>query len=79
MDDFSYPLFLTSRQLLLLLDASIDGQPFFPRDEDLALKFPIPGWGTQEDIFNIIPLMHDFFDSSDEEDEDGKLDITKIN
>ncbi|XP_059158005.1 TPR and ankyrin repeat-containing protein 1-like isoform X2 [Physella acuta] len=78
VDDFSYPLFLTSRQLLLMLDASIDGQPFFPRDEDLALKFPIPGWGTQEDIFNIIPLMHDFFDSSDEEDDDDPGKAKKI-
>ncbi|KAH9496679.1 TPR and ankyrin repeat-containing protein 1 [Bulinus truncatus] len=71
VDDVYFPLFLTSRQLLLMLDASIDGEPFFPRNEDLALKVEIPGWGTQEDIFNIAPLIHDFFmDSSDEDDDE---------
>ena len=36
--DFSYPLFLTSRQLLMMLDASI-GQPyFFDRKDDGSLK-----------------------------------------
>ncbi|KAI8776906.1 TPR and ankyrin repeat-containing protein 1, partial [Biomphalaria glabrata] len=70
VDDVCFPLFLTSRQLLLMLDASIDGEPFFPRNEDLALKVAIPGWGTQEDIFNIAPLIHEFFDSSDEDDDE---------
>ena len=36
--DYSYPMFLTSRQLLLMLDASI-GQPyFFDRKDDGSMK-----------------------------------------
>ena len=73
MEDLAYPLFLTSRLLLLMLDASVDGEPFFPRDEDLDLKEPLPGWGAQDDIFHIIPAGVDYLmDSDDEDDEDLK-------
>ncbi|CAL1538728.1 unnamed protein product [Lymnaea stagnalis] len=79
VDDLCFPLFLTSRQLLLMLDASADGEPFFPRDEDLALKVDIPGWGTQEDIFNIAPLIHDFLvDSSEDEEDEGSVRVKNI-
>ncbi|BFZ21228.1 hypothetical protein BsWGS_24267 [Bradybaena similaris] len=70
--DSTFPLFLTSRQLLLMLDASVDGDSFFPRNEDLALKVHIPGWGTQRDIFNAIPLEHDEFLDSDSDDDAHK-------
>lgn len=40
----NYPLFLTSHQLLLLLDASLPGNPFFERGEDGSLKRDIRGW-----------------------------------
>ena len=70
MEDLSFPLFLTSRLLLLALDASVDGRAFFPRDEDLGLRDPIPGWGAQDDIFHIIPAGVDYLmDSDDEEGE----------
>lgn len=38
VQDYSFPLFLTSRQLLLMLDASIGPPYFFERKEDGALK-----------------------------------------
>ena len=38
-----YPLFLSSRQFLLLLDASLRN-PFFPRAADGSLKRKIRGW-----------------------------------
>ncbi|CAL1532835.1 unnamed protein product, partial [Lymnaea stagnalis] len=47
MKDNSFPLFLTSRHFLLILDASVDGQAFFPRDEDLGMKLYMPGWEPQ--------------------------------
>jgi len=34
IDDVSYPLFLTARNFFLLLDNSLSGNPFFPRDSD---------------------------------------------
>lgn len=36
--DYSYPLFLTSRQLLLMLDASLGPPFFFERKDDGSLK-----------------------------------------
>ena len=41
IDDVSYPLFLTARNFFLLLDNSIHGEPFFPRDDDGGLKVKI--------------------------------------
>ncbi|KAI5944999.1 TPR and ankyrin repeat-containing protein 1 [Manis javanica] len=47
--DENFPLFVTSRQLLLLLDASLP-KPFFLRNEDGSLKRSILGWSTQEEL-----------------------------
>ncbi|XP_053215483.1 TPR and ankyrin repeat-containing protein 1 [Podarcis raffonei] len=47
--DENFPLFLTSRQLLLFLDASMP-EPFFLRNEDGSLKHTIAGWSTKEDL-----------------------------
>ena len=38
VDDYLFPLFLTSRQLLLMLDASLGPPYFFDRKEDGSLK-----------------------------------------
>lgn len=62
--DEHFPLFVTSRQLLLLLDASIP-DPFFPRNEDGSLKRVIVGWSPQEDL--VVPNWQD-------EDEEGNLE-----
>ena len=40
----AYPLFLNSRQYMLMLDGSLP-DPFFPRNEDGSLKRAIRGWG----------------------------------
>ncbi|XP_057562024.1 TPR and ankyrin repeat-containing protein 1 [Hippopotamus amphibius kiboko] len=47
--DENFPLFVTSKQLLLLLDASLP-KPFFLRNEDGSLKRAIAGWSTQEEL-----------------------------
>uniref|UniRef100_A0A8C0ZF75 Tetratricopeptide repeat and ankyrin repeat containing 1 n=1 Tax=Cyanistes caeruleus TaxID=156563 RepID=A0A8C0ZF75_CYACU len=62
--DENFPLFVTSKQLLLLLDASMP-DPFFPRNEDGSLKRVIVGWSPQEDL--VVPNWQD-------EDEEGNLD-----
>ncbi|XP_019393683.1 PREDICTED: TPR and ankyrin repeat-containing protein 1 isoform X1 [Crocodylus porosus] len=64
LKDENFPLFVTSKQLLLLLDASMPN-PFFLRNEDGSLKRTIVGWSTQEDL--IIPNWQ-------EEDEDGHVE-----
>ncbi|KFP88590.1 TPR and ankyrin repeat-containing protein 1, partial [Apaloderma vittatum] len=62
--DENFPLFVTSKQLLLLLDASMP-DPFFPRNEDGSLKRVIVGWSPQEDL--VIPNWQD-------EDEEGNVE-----
>ncbi|NXE98771.1 TRNK1 protein, partial [Menura novaehollandiae] len=62
--DENFPLFVTSKQLLLLLDASMP-DPFFPRNEDGSLKRVIVGWSPQEDL--VVPNWQD-------EDEEGNLE-----
>ncbi|XP_041360663.1 TPR and ankyrin repeat-containing protein 1-like [Gigantopelta aegis] len=78
VNDFLYPLFLTSRQLLLILDASLNPPYFFDRNDDGSLKVVIQGWGTQEDLFGYTPLDHDSdaeqSDDDDDDDQDDMLD-----
>ncbi|XP_072709795.1 TPR and ankyrin repeat-containing protein 1 [Ciconia boyciana] len=62
--DEHFPLFVTSKQLLLLLDASMP-DPFFLRNEDGSLKRTIVGWSPQEDL--VVPNWQD-------EDEEGNVE-----
>ena len=39
--EFAYPLFLTSQQFWIMLDGSLEGEPFFPRTEDGELSVKI--------------------------------------
>nr|XP_015212780.1 PREDICTED: TPR and ankyrin repeat-containing protein 1 isoform X1 [Lepisosteus oculatus] len=63
--DEHFPLFITSQQLLLLLDASLP-DPFFPRNPDGSLKKSIVGWSSQDEM--LIPELQD--DDEEEELED---------
>ncbi|NXI38233.1 TRNK1 protein, partial [Galbula dea] len=67
--DEHFPLFITSKQLLLLLDASLP-DPFFPRNEDGSLKRIIVGWSAQEDV--VVPNWQD-------EDEEGYVEAERGN
>nr|XP_033786416.1 TPR and ankyrin repeat-containing protein 1 isoform X2 [Geotrypetes seraphini]XP_033786417.1 TPR and ankyrin repeat-containing protein 1 isoform X2 [Geotrypetes seraphini] len=66
LKDENFPLFVTSKQLLLLLDASMP-DPFFPRNEDGSHKRNIVGWSTQDDL--VIP---DLLDEEEEGDVEGE-------
>ncbi|XP_039093158.1 TPR and ankyrin repeat-containing protein 1 [Hyaena hyaena] len=66
LKDENFPLFVTSKQLLLLLDASLP-TPFFLRNEDGSLKRTIKGWSTQEEV--TIPNWQE-----DEEEAEGDGD-----
>ncbi|XP_053388237.1 LOW QUALITY PROTEIN: TPR and ankyrin repeat-containing protein 1-like [Mercenaria mercenaria] len=64
LQENAYPLFLTSRQLLCKLDASV-GNPFFEREEDGSMKYHVDGWAdTDEDTTDLHFLD---YDSADEE------------
>ncbi len=75
--DAGYPLFVSARQLLMMLDASLPGEPFFERKEDGSLKREVQGWkdgGHGPDI--IIPLL-DNEDEDDSEEGDPTLQPQK--
>ncbi|NWJ01579.1 TRNK1 protein, partial [Crypturellus undulatus] len=66
--DENFPLFITSKQMLLLLDASMPN-PFFPRNEDGSLKRTIVGWSPQEDL--LVPNWQDEDEECNAEGEHG--------
>ena len=77
MDEYKFPLFLTSRQLILMLDASLPPPHFFERNENGSLRVTIQGWGADEEIFAFVPLEDDSDEEGEgdyfDEDEDGGL------
>lgn len=50
--DVSFPLILTSKQLLLMLDASLDPPHFFERNEDGSLRENTEGWKDEVDVLD---------------------------
>ncbi|NXA49639.1 TRNK1 protein, partial [Nothocercus julius] len=68
VNDENFPLFITSKHLLLLLDASMP-DPFFPRNEDGSLKRTIVGWSPQEDL--VVPNWQDEDEECNAEGEHG--------
>lgn len=69
--DENFPLFVTSKQLLLLLDASLP-RPFFLRNEDGSLKRTIVGWSTQEE--STIPNWQEDEDEAEVDGDNGEED-----
>lgn len=51
-----YPMFITTKDLLVLLDGSLDGNPFFDRDKNGSLLNDIVGWGKNKVHLSILPL-----------------------
>ena len=71
----SYPLFLTSRDWLILLDASLeDGDSFFPRNPDGSLAVEILDMDYNYDDYTETLVM---LDESASEDEDDAAEYTK--
>lgn len=67
IDDAAWPLFINSRDWLLLLDASLPGCEFFPRTEDGSLMRKIYGWGEEET--HLVAIDEDSDIEGDEHDE----------
>ena len=64
-EEQSWPLFICSRDWLLMLDASLPGEPFFRRNEDGKLERNVSGWGEEDNNLHEIPVQY-----SDDEDEE---------
>ena len=72
--DEEWPLFLNSRDWLLMLDASLPGERFFKRAEDGTLERKIEGWGEEDNHLQFIPA----FELDEESDEEEDEEVTKI-
>ena len=66
----AWPLFVNSRDWLLMLDASLPGEPFFKRAEDGRLLRKIEGWGEEDNHLQFIPATESDDERSDNEDEE---------
>ncbi|XP_057314279.1 uncharacterized protein LOC130655524 isoform X2 [Hydractinia symbiolongicarpus] len=62
-----YPLFITTKDLLLLLDASLVGDSFFKRDADGNMLEYIQGWGKHKTELCCLPLVDEDEDMECEE------------
>lgn len=67
IDNAAWPLFINSRDWLLLLDASLPGCEFFPRADDGSLMRKIHGWGEEET--HLVAIDEDSDDDEEESDE----------
>ena len=74
IEEVAWPLFITSRDWLLLLDASLPGSPFFPRADDGSLLRRISGWGEEDT--HLIAIEED--SDSEVEDVDGDEVDTRL-
>ena len=72
-----YPLFMTTKDLLLLLDSSLDGEPFFKRDGTGQMMHNIPGWGKNKAYLSFLPLLDDVghAEEQDDENEEGNISL----
>ena len=73
-----WPLFVNSRDWLLILDASLPGEPFFKRAQDGSLLRQIEGWGEEDDHLKLIPAT-DTDEESDEEEGEETTETGKEN
>ena len=67
-----WPLFVNSRDWLVMLDASLPGETFFKRAPDGSLLRKIEGWGEEDNHLQFIPAT----DTDDESDEDDGEELT---
>ncbi|XP_062607408.1 TPR and ankyrin repeat-containing protein 1-like [Saccostrea cucullata] len=66
LQNVHFPIFTTSRKLLLMIDASLPN-PFFRRDEQGNVKADIPGWTNENESLEFLASIDD--DSDIELDE----------
>ncbi|XP_078333030.1 TPR and ankyrin repeat-containing protein 1-like isoform X2 [Crassostrea virginica] len=74
ISDNQFPIFITSKKLLLMLDASLQKPCFFERNKDGSLKVEIQGWSESDGTFSFLPMLEEGSDD-EEEEEDQYQDI----
>ncbi len=72
LEEKAWPLFICSRDWLLMLDASLPGKPFFRRNEDGKLERTVKGWGEEDNNLQEIPVDYSDDEDEDEDETEGK-------
>ncbi|CAH1263373.1 TRANK1 [Branchiostoma lanceolatum] len=81
VDPAGFPLFLDSRQWLLMLDASLEEPHFFKRDDEGHMTEEIPGWMENDGPATFIPTDSDLEDDSDDDEDfdiEGGKELDKL-
>ncbi|XP_035671428.1 TPR and ankyrin repeat-containing protein 1-like [Branchiostoma floridae] len=81
VDPAGFPLFLDSRQWLLMLDASLEEPHFFKRGDGGHMTEEIPGWMENDGPTTFIPTDSDLEDDSGDDDDDdfeGGQELDKL-
>eukprot|EP00058_Branchiostoma_floridae_P027802 XP_002613293.1 hypothetical protein BRAFLDRAFT_118709 [Branchiostoma floridae] len=81
VDPAGFPLFLDSRQWLLMLDASLEKPHFFKRGDGGHMTEEIPGWTENDGPVTFIPTDSDLEDDSGDDDDDdfeGGQELDKL-
>ena len=71
-----YPLFITTKDLLILLDGSLDGDTFFRREENNQMADNIVGWGRNKTHFSTLHVLEE--DDMDVDDYDDGISDNEI-
>ena len=72
-----YPLFITTKDLFILLDGSLKGDTFFRREENNEMADNIVGWGRNKTHFSTLHVLEeDDMDDDDDVDDDDDYGIS---
>ena len=71
-----YPLFITTKDLLILLDGSLEGNTFFRREENNQMADNIVGWGRNKTHFSTLHVLEE--DDMDDDDYDDGISDNEI-
>ena len=71
-----YPLFITTKDLLILLDGSLEGDTFFRREENNEMADNIVGWGRNKTHFSTLHVLEE--DDMDDDDYDDGISDNEI-
>ena len=71
-----YPLFITTKDLLILLDGSLEGDTFFRREENNQMADNIVGWGRNKTHFSTLHVLEE--DDMDDDDYDDGISDNEI-
>ncbi|XP_052085613.1 uncharacterized protein LOC127723124 [Mytilus californianus] len=72
-----YPVFITDKHFLLMLDATLGPPYYFDRHIDGSLKSEIEGWTDNDDMQTILDdeFDNEYSDESDSDEEEEELDL----